>query len=699
MKYLVMIQARCGSSRLPGKVLKDLCGEPVLQQMIRRVQRSRLVDDIMVVTTDNEKDQEIVNLCNRIGIRVGTGSEEDVLDRFYQNARPLHPEYVIRLTGDCPCMDPQLIDQAILQMEKDADYCGMLSETFADGLDIEIVKFSALEKSWKEAVHTYEREHVTQYIIRHPQLFRLQDFVSLSGYFGDQRWTVDEEEDFELVSSIFSHFLEELGWQEFGYQDILAYLAEHPGLMELNKMYRRNEGLEKSMKEEFLQKDLVYQSKSGKGQALYERAKKIIPGGTQLLSKRPEMFLPDYWPAYYSRAKGCSVWDMDGRKYTDMSYMGIGANVLGYAQDEVDAAAEEAVRCGGMCTLNAPEEVYLAEELLRLHPWAGGVRYAKAGGEAMAMAARIARAYTKKEQILFCGYHGWHDWYLAANLSDKEALNDQHIAGLEPLGVPGGLAGTSLPFHYNCYEEFEALLNQYQGSVAAVIMEPVRNDVPKDDFLKKIRKAAHDQGIVLIFDEITAGFRLCAGGSHKVLGVEPDIAVFAKGMTNGYPLSAVLGRREVMEAAQDTFISSTFYTERIALAAALKSIELYQKYRVWEKQTAYGEMVRNGWQQKAEKNGICIKTGGIAPLSHFTVEGKEDALVYKTFFTQEMLKRGYLASTAFYASYAHSEEIIKEYLAHTDEVFATMARIQESGNRLESFLDGPVCHAGFGRLN
>ncbi len=436
----------------------------------------------------------------------------------------------------------------------------------------------------------------------------------------------------------------------------------------------------------------------GKGQELYLQAKKIIPGGTQLLSKRPEMFLPDLWPAYYSKAKGCKIWDMDGKEYTDVSYMGIGANVLGYANDEVDDAAREAIANGGMSTLNAPEEVYVAEELLKLHPWAGGVRYAKAGGEAMALAARIVRAYSKKDIILFCGYHGWHDWYLSANLSNKNALNDQHIAGLEPLGVPAGLAGTNLPFHYNTIEEFYALMKKNEGKIAAVVMEPIRNDYPQDGFLEKIREATAQAGVLLVFDEITAGFRLCPGGSHKVLGVEPDVAVFAKGMTNGYPLSAIVGRKEVMEAAQGTFISSTFYTERIALAATLKNIELYQKYRVWEKQIAYGEMVHEGWKKMGEKNGLEVEVGGIASLGHFGIVGKENPLVYKTFFTQEMLKRGYIASTAFYTSLAHSPAIIEEYLENVDAVFARIAEINAAGETVESALEGPVCHSGFGRL-
>ena len=439
--------------------------------------------------------------------------------------------------------------------------------------------------------------------------------------------------------------------------------------------------------------------KVGKGQELYKKAKTIIPGGTQLLSKRPEMFLPDLWPAYYSKAKGCRIWDLDGKEYIDVSYMGIGSNVLGYANDEVDAAAKEAIDNGGMSTLNAPEEVYLAEKLIELHPWAGGVRYAKAGGEAMALASRIARAYTKKDIILFCGYHGWHDWYLSANLTNKNALDDNHIPGLEPLGVPSGLAGTNLPFHYNNIDEFNALMERHKGKIAAVVMEPIRNDYPRDGFLEKIRTATDKTSIVLVFDEITAGFRLCPGGSHKVLGVDPDIAVFAKGMTNGYPLSAIVGRKEIMEASQGTFISSTFYTERVAFAAALKNIELYEKYRVWEKQIEYGQLIQTGWKKAAEKAGLVVEIGGIKPLSHFVIKGSENSLVYKTYFTQEMLKRGYIASNAFYTSYAHSEEIIKEYLQNVEEVFRNLAAINKRGELVRNYLESDVCHSGFGRLN
>ena len=436
----------------------------------------------------------------------------------------------------------------------------------------------------------------------------------------------------------------------------------------------------------------------GKGQELYKRAKEIIPGGTQLLSKRPEMWLPEQWPSYYSRAKGCEVWDLDGNHYYDMSIMGVGANVLGYAFDEVDQAAKKAIDRGSMCTLNAPEEVELAEALLDLHPWADMVRYAKAGGEAMAMAARIARAYTGKDIVLVCGYHGWHDWYLSANLTKGDPLADVHLKGLAPAGVPKGLAGTNLIFHYNQEEEFEALVKENRGKIAAVIMEPIRNDYPNPGYLEKIREITEAEGIVLIFDEITAGFRLCPGGSHLKLGVNPDIAVFAKAMTNGYPVSAIVGKRDVMEAAQETFISSTFWTERIALAAALESIRCYQKYKVDEGQSRVGGRVKEGWLRAAERQGIKIHVSGILPLIHFEFL-YENPLIYKTFFTQQMLKKGYLAATGLYVSLAHTESIIEEYLAACENVFEEIGKICLEGKEIMEYLDGPVCHAGFERLN
>ena len=285
------------------------------------------------------------------------------------------------------------------------------------------------------------------------------------------------------------------------------------------------------------------------------------------------MLLPEQWPTYYSKASGSRIWDLDGRCFVDMSYSGIGSCVLGYADADVNRAVAAAIEAGSMSTLNCAEEVELAELLCEIHPWAEMVRYARCGGEAMAVAVRIARTHTRRDKIAFCGYHGWHDWYLSANLASGNALEGHLLPGLSPAGVPAGLAGTTLPFHYNRIDELTAIVREHGDQLAAVVMEPIRSHPPEADFLQQVREVAHRCGAVLIFDEITSGWRLTSGGAHLLYGVSPDLAVFAKAMSNGYPMAAIIGIGDVMQAAQDSFISSTYWTERIGPAAALATIQ------------------------------------------------------------------------------------------------------------------------------
>jgi glutamate-1-semialdehyde 2,1-aminomutase len=311
---------------------------------------------------------------------------------------------------------------------------------------------------------------------------------------------------------------------------------------------------------------------SSKGQDLWKKAKTVIPGGGQLLSKRSEKFLPGLWPSYYSRAKGCEVWDLDGNKYFDFAQMGVGSCILGYADDVINAAVTGAVREGSMCTLNCYEEVDLAEKLISLHPWADMARFARTGGEACAIAVRIGRAASGRTKVAFCGYHGWHDWYLSANLGNASNLDGQLLPGLEPRGVPRELRETALPFNYNKIEELERLVREYPDEIGVIIMEPQRGSSPDPGFLEGVRAIATRIGAVLIFDEVTSGFRMNRGGIHLLHGVHPDVAVFGKALGNGFPISAIIGRREVMEHAQESFISSTFWTERIGFVAALATI-------------------------------------------------------------------------------------------------------------------------------
>lgn len=435
----------------------------------------------------------------------------------------------------------------------------------------------------------------------------------------------------------------------------------------------------------------------GKSQRLYEKAKGMIPGGTQLLSKRPEMFLPDLWPAYFERAKGCEVWDLDNHKYIDMSYMGIGACTLGYADEDVDNAVKSAIDKGSMNTLNSPEEVELAELLLTLHPWAQMVRYARSGGEAMAVAVRIARAKAQKDIVLFCGYHGWNDWYLAANLAEEKALDGHLIPGLSPVGVPRGLRGSAFPFQYNDTNQFMDLIKKYRGQIAAVIVEPVRNIYPQKEFIETIGSVTKQENIILVVDEVSSGWRLNIGGAHLLLGFKPDISVFAKGMSNGYPMAAIIGKSDVMDAAQSSFISSTYWTERIGPVAAISTIRKMMKYDVPKHLVSIGKSVKDGWTRLSDKHGLSVTVDGIEPLAHFTFKG-EQTLVLKTLFTQSMLERGFLATTAFYSSFAHKDHLVADYLKACDDTMLFIKKALVEGNP-HKYLKGPVCHSGFKRLN
>ena len=530
-----------------------------------------------------------------------------------------------------------------------------------------------MAKAWKEAKSPFEREHVTPYLRTNAAFTR--SAIAHTEDLSDLRLTVDEGADLEVIRNVFAHFAPRT---DFGWLDVVALYRCKPELFDANQQIIRNEG-----------------ASMGTGQKLWKRAKNVIPGGNMLLSKRAEMFLPDQWPAYFSKSKGCKVWDLDGREYTDMLIMGIGTNVLGYGHPEVDDVVRSVIDNGNMSTFNCPEEVYLAERLVEIHPWADMVRLARSGGEANALGIRIARAASCKDKVAICGYHGWHDWYLSANLGDDKSLDGHLLPGLEPNGVPRNLRGTVFPFAYNDYEGLEALVNAQD--IGVIKMEVVRNFGPENNFLQKVRALATARGIVLVFDECTSGFRETFGGIHKKYGVEPDMAMFGKALGNGYAITAIIGRREVMQAAQTTFISSTFWTERIGPSAALKTLEVMERVRSWDQITTTGKDVTARWQKLADKHGLKIKTSGIPALTSYAFDSP-NALAYKTLVTQEMLAKGYLAGTSLYVCTEHTPQVVDEYFHALDPVFALVKECEE-GRPVADLLKGPVCHAGFKRLN
>ncbi len=434
-----------------------------------------------------------------------------------------------------------------------------------------------------------------------------------------------------------------------------------------------------------------------KTQALYVKAKKIIPGGTQLFSKRPEMFAPGVWPPYYRRAAGCEVWDLDGRHYYDMASNGIGSCLLGYNDPDVSRAAKEAIDNGCMCTLNPPEEVELAEKLCAIHPWANNVKFARTGGEAMTAAVRIARATTGRSKVAICGYHGWHDWYLAANLSVCNALDGHLLPGLNPLGVPHELCGTALTFSANNRMEFQKIIAEHGAELAAVVMEPCRHHFPNKDFMNFVRVETRKLGTLLIFDEITIGWRLCYGGAHLKIGITPDCAVFAKALGNGHPVAAILGTKKAMAGAYDSFISSTYWTERVGPAAALAVLKKMERIDVSAHVEKMGLLAEQIWRDKGKKHHLPLKTdNGFACFANF-VFVHEQAEALKTLFTTLMLEKGFLAGIVFYPTAVHNGIILEKYADAVDSVFARIAEYMANGD-IAAKLSGSVAHSGFKRL-
>ncbi|MEW6354871.1 MAG: aminotransferase class III-fold pyridoxal phosphate-dependent enzyme [Planctomycetota bacterium] len=431
--------------------------------------------------------------------------------------------------------------------------------------------------------------------------------------------------------------------------------------------------------------------------SLYTHAKTRIPGGTQLLSKRPEMMAPNQWPAYFREARGCETWDLDGRRYFDMSTNGIGACLLGFRDPDVTRAVQRRISLGSMSTLNPPEEVALADKLCELHPWAECARFARTGGEIAAVAVRIARATTKRSLVAVCGYHGWHDWYLAANLGETDALDGHLLPGLDPGGVPRELAGTTITFRYNDFDAFADLMRRHGDRLAAVVMEPLRRDPPKPGFLELIRQETRKRGALLVIDEITIGWRLALGGAHLSYGLEPDLAIFAKALGNGHPIAAVIGTKAAMEGAHTSFISSTYWTESVGPAAALATIEKMERINIPAHVRRVGEKVLGFWKLHAAKHGLPVVTDEARPCLahfHFDHELSEDL---RTLYTQLMLERGFLAGAGLYATLAHTDEILDLYGAAIDDVFSEIAKTLSAG-KVKDRLRGPVAHAGFRRL-
>ena len=670
-RVVVLVQARLQSQRFPGKVLKKIGGLTAIEHIHARVSAAHFVDGLVFAIPHTPADKALKSFLLEKEFEFFEGPESDVLDRYGQAAEASRADTIVRVTGDCPLVDPLVIDEAIERfMVRPMDYL-RTSEKWPDGLDVEVFSNEALQRARREATLGTDREHVTRF-------FRESGSFSCDEFDPDPalppvRLTLDYTEDLEVLERF-------IGLMQAGKPlgaELNRVYKEFPEVFNPNAKYSRNEG-----------------ASMGAGEKLYARAKKVIPGGTMLLSKRPEMHSPSSWPSYFERAQGCQIWDLDGEEYLDVGWMGVGTNILGYANPQVDDAVRRVIDKGNLSTLNAAEEVYLAEKLCELHPWAEMVRFTRSGGEAGAVAVRIARAAAGKSHIAFCGYHGWHDWYLSANLSSDDALDGHLLPGLNPLGVPPELKGTSTPFEYNNLDSLKEVLSSHNSGV--IYMEVERSTSPKPGFLEGVRKLADEYGAVLVFDECTSGFRSVLGGEHLKHEVLPDIAVFGKTLGNGYAINAIIGTQAVMDHAQQTFISSTFWTERIGVTAGLASLKEMDTTNAPQVVHNKGNKLRESLLGIAESHGLSMTIAGLPALTTFTIAGATPTEL-RTLITSELLKKKMLGANAIYLSLAHDDDVIARYLVEIDRILSDHREHFLNGSIAEVLTDGTI-QQGFARL-
>lgn len=671
----VIIQARLKSSRFPRKVLQSIGSTPVLEVMLRRLRCLDFDAHIVIATTSDPSDDELEEFAAGLGVAVYRGSTWNVLDRYVGCADHYGFDWVFRLTADCPLVDGSLLNRlASVSKARNFDYLSnTLEPTYPDGLDVELFSSDALRRSVKFAVSPFDKEHVTHQLKQNNE-FNKFSLLSAKDY-SDLRWTIDEPIDLEVVSRI----IDAAGSVDLSFEDYIRVVEREPNRYRINEYLGRDHG--------------AYLST---GQKVWDRAKRVMPSGGSLLSKRAEMLLPQQWPSYFSRTKDQYVWDLDGNKLLDFGYMGVGTNILGYSNSYVDRAVIKAIKSGNLSTLNCVEEVELIERLVALHPWADMGRTTRSGGEANAMAVRIGRAASGKDGVAFCGYHGWHDWYLSANLENQDALAGHLLPGLSARGIPKCLAGSAIPFYFNDLASLKEVLDT--NEIGVIKLEVYRSTPPDREFLHGCAHLAKKHGAVLIVDECTSGFRATNGGVHLDYDFEPDVAIFGKTLGNGYAINAVIGKREVMLEAEKIFISSTFWTERIGPVAALATLNRMEELKSWEIISDFGRLVKSKWRSISERHGLDISILGLDALATFSFKSKYH-LAYKTLITQMMLDRHILSANAVYSCVVHDERDLNSYCEVLDESFELIKISQRDNLDIASMLKGPVCSPGFRRLD
>lgn len=653
MTTAAIIQARMSSSRFPGKMLTPLRGVPLILHSMRRAKLAKRVDVVILATSDQADDNPLAELVAREGFAVHRGSLDDVLTRFAGAARAVKADTVVRITGDCPLVDPEVLDRLLAQFSEGSfDYLSNVSPpTYPDGLDLEVMRYTALERVERDAKPGHHREHVTPYFRENPGLFVVGNMLNPAGDQSKYRWSVDRKSDLELVEDL----LAACNTATPNLAQLVAAAGANPNL-ESRSVGQRNEGAIKTYLADLeARKPRPVTAKSDE---LWARAEKLIPAGTQTLSKGPTQFVRGFAPKFLSHGKGSHVWDVDGNEFIDYP-LGLGPVSLGHGHPEVVAAVTKQMENGTAFTWMHPLEVELAERITKIVPCAERVRFGKNGSDATSACIRAARAKTGRKHVARCGYHGWQDWSIDRSY------------GIRSRGVPEDVLNLTIPFAYNDLAALDKLLTE--TPCAAVILEPISVTPPAKGYLEGVRELATKHGAVLIFDEVITGFRYARGGAQEYFGVTPDLCSMGKGVANGLPLSIVAGKAEFMQPFDEIFFSFTFGGETASLAAAMATLDVMERENYWAHVWKQGGKLQAAYRAFAKEYGVESFTdcAGMAPWSvvTFVDHAGWTGLQLKTLFQQEMIRHGILFSGSQFISLAHSDEDIQRTIDAYREAF------------------------------
>ena len=682
MKVLCIIQARMESSRLPGKVLKKILDKPLIYFVIKAAESSRMIDKVIIGTSRSTLNNNIKSYCDSLSVDCIRESPcEDVLKRYYEASKKFHSEYIVRITGDCPLISFNIIDEVIsFAIENKLDYCSN-SEPYSlpEGQDVEIFTRKVLHDANKYASSSSDREHVTLWMKRNKEI-KKGNFLHKESKYIDMHLSVDHQDEFEQAKKI----LENL--HKYGIHHSPTFAQVEASINELNlKKTNRimNEGYYKSFLDSAISTS-AFPLKLKNSEALLERSNKVIPGGAQTYSKSWMHHIKGVTPIFLRKGYGSYVEDVDGNVFVDL-IQGLLPNILGYASEEVNKSAQMQASCGHSFSLPTSVEIELAEKLCKLIPCAEKVRFGKNGSDATAGAVRAARAITGKKRVAVCGYHGWQDWFIGSTSRN--------------IGVPEEVSNLISKFEYGNIESLRSELDKYNNEFAAVIMEPVNFDWSHKEFLTKIRQLCNQKKILLIFDEICSGFHFGLGGAQKIFDVIPDIATFGKALGNGWPISCIVGKAEYMDIFEDAFFSFTFAGDTACMAAALKVIEILENSNAYLKIKNAGIKLRDGANYFASECGFkdSFKLEGHPHWLKFSFEGKADytAEDLRTYWVQEVTRRGVLILTTFNINASLEEKEIKVCLDAFASAFKSMQNIVENKLNIKNFIDGEAAIPAF----